>query len=66
MDSFVNPKHEMRAKHRASDQLETSSNDQNPKFKTKNGLLWALGHMNFGFVSNFGIRISNLLNCDEP
>jgi len=50
---------------------ETNSNDRKSKFETmdiqelganKNtieiiGLFWSFGHLNFGFVSNFDIRI---------
>src|SRR3989337_4388273 len=45
---------------------ETSTNDRNRKFKTKSkercaSCFGELEHLNFGFVSNFDIRISNLL-----
>jgi hypothetical protein len=43
-------------------QTGSKSEARNPKFEA-NGrkIVWGFGHLDFGFVSDFDIRISNLL-----
>jgi hypothetical protein len=62
----LNPKHEIpafaEAASRRQAKFETISNCPNAKFKPID--LQKFGHLDLGFVSDFGIRISNLLGFD--